>query len=132
MVLPVPESYVYLNSAILCDVQDADATSITCLTRPHRPSVKGHLGGLEPTEPGQVMVAQCRESPKDDVSKLACWAQSKEYSALASCDTGKACNWAYTVDATPVLQTVLVNSVQTDSISFQDKLTLIGQGLFKC
>lgn len=130
VVLPVPESFAYLNSVVLCDVQDADTTRITCLTRPHRSNNKGALYGLEPTVPGEIMVATCHESPKDDIAKLACWARSKESSTLAACDSEGACNWAYSADVTPVLREVLVNGEQGESMSFQDTLTLFGEGAF--
>ena len=73
MLLPVPPSSTFPTGSVLCDVQSATPTQLTCLTRPH---LAADASGADPmatallpraSPPGEVKVS---ENP----SNIVCFA----------------------------------------------------------
>ena len=129
VVLPVPESYAYLNGVVLCDITAATATEITCRTRPHNPETDGGLRELRSSDAAPLALAACTQDPAGDIAKLACWAEARERDALAECTTPDACDVAYSEGATPVLDAIQVNGSPSDGwIHANDELVFTGPG----
>lgn len=112
--LQVPQSTTFLNAIIVCDVQDASATRIICLTRPHLAADADaddpDAQNVQPAEStlSDVIVLICDPAWTTDILRQYCW--DDPTSPRATCAAGANCTVAYKSASTPAIKRVSPSS----------------------